>query len=252
MNHAEKPSHAYKIQAGDGFIIMERYREFKSFAAHLPIPTRGDRSPTDKMRITVSCPNIKTYLDSPGQFLPEKVTCLNNPEHRPHHHPGWERFFVVDHVEKVLIPMFRWYCRECKESISIWPEFVLPYQPEGVETHELAVVEHLAGKSFVETARELGYDPRTVAQWVARIIGQALSLAPKVIGRMLQDMPNSSLPLSPTVAVEAVKVLLAWLREWAEFVNLTRTNRLIGLCNLLGQGHWPIWGAPPGRPRLSG
>lgn len=63
MDHAEKPSHAYKIQAGDGFIIMERYREFKSFAAHLPIPTRGDRSPTDKMRITVSCPNIKTYLD---------------------------------------------------------------------------------------------------------------------------------------------------------------------------------------------
>lgn len=150
--------------------------------------------------------------------------------------------------------MFRGYCKECKETISCWPEFVFPYQRKPLETHESAVVDHLAGKSFVETARQIGYDPRTIARWVMRIIAQAFGIDPKVIAWILKDLPNSTLPVVPTAQLILVKVVLAWLREFAEWAGFTRFNRLIGLANLLGQGRWNIWGAPIGKakPRPGG
>ncbi|MHB1420503.1 MAG: helix-turn-helix domain-containing protein [Bacillota bacterium] len=93
--------------------------------------------------------------------------------------------------------MFRGYCKDCKETISFWPEFVMPYQREPLETHESVVLNYLAGKSFVKTASEIGYDPRTVARWVMRIIKQSVSLGPKIIARVLKELANSILPLLP-------------------------------------------------------
>lgn len=146
--------------------------------------------------------------------------------------------------------MFRGYCKHCKETISFWPEFVLPYQREPLETHESAVVDHLAGKSYVETSCKTGYEPRTVARWVKRIIGQAMSLGPKIITRILKDLPNSTLPLGPIEPL-LIHVLMAWLRQFAEWWGFLRVNRLIGLANLLGQGQWDLWGGELGtaKPR---
>ncbi len=148
--------------------------------------------------------------------------------------------------------MFRWYCPACRESTSIWPEFVLPYQREPVETHEQAVVDRLAGESYASTAKKLGSDPAVIARWVKRIIRQAADLAPAVVRRLLKDMPNANLPLDPSSALDAVLLMLLWLRAWAEAAAFPRTNRLIGLCNVLSGGAWPVWGAPLGRgqPRV--
>ncbi|MHB1128315.1 MAG: helix-turn-helix domain-containing protein [Bacillota bacterium] len=120
-----------------------------------------------------------------------------------------------------------------------------------METHESAVVDHLAGKSFAETARNIGYDPRTVARWVMRIIEQAVSLGPKIIARVLKELANSTLPLLPAGNRENLEVALAWLREFTGLINFNRINRLIGLANLLGQGQWNLWGGELGsaKPR---
>jgi len=127
----------------------------------------------------------------------------------------------------------------------------MPYQREPLETHEGAVVDHLAGKSFAETARDIGYDPRTVARWVMRIINQAVSLGPKIIARVLKELANSILPLLPAGQGVYLEVALARLREFAGWINFNRVNRLIGLANLLGQGQWDMWGGELGsaKPR---
>ena len=205
--------------------------------------------PPFKMRLPVSCPDFKSFVDDPQKFLPEKVTCLNNPSHNPHWHTGWERKFTIDHVHKEVIPMFRGYCKECKETISYWPEFLLPYQHEPVETHESAVVDHFAGKSFVETAGGIGYDPRTVARWVTRIIAQAFCLGPKIMARTLKELANSASPLLPIELRMRLKMVLARLREFAGWIGFTRVNRLIGLANLLGQGRWDLWGGELGNAK---
>jgi len=147
--------------------------------------------------------------------------------------------------------MFRGYCKKCKETISFWPEFVMPYQREPLETHEDAVVDHLTGKSFAETARKIGYDPRTVARWVMRITEQAIRLGPKIIAGVLKELANSILPLFPPGKHENLEVALARLREFAGWINFPRVNRLIGLANLLGQGRWDLWGGELGsaKPR---
>ncbi|MHB1128283.1 MAG: hypothetical protein ACYC2T_15290 [Bacillota bacterium] len=91
---------------------------------------------------------------------------------------------------------------------------------------------------FVETASEIGYDPRTIARWVTRIIKQAVSLGPKIIARVLKELANSILPLLPVGQCMYLEVALARLREFAGWINFNRVNRLIGLANLLGQGQW--------------
>jgi len=207
--------------------------------------------PPLKMRLPVPCPDIKRYMENSKEFLPEKVPCLNNPSHTPQWGSSWSRGLTVDHVHDEVIPMFRGYCKDCKETISFWPEFVMPYQREPLETHEGAVVDHLAGKSFAETARDIGYDPRTVARWVMRIINQAVSLGPKIIARVLKELANSILPLLPAGQGVYLEVALARLREFAGWINFNRVNRLIGLANLLGQGQWDMWGGELGsaKPR---
>lgn len=204
------------------------------------------------MRISILCSDFNRYLDCPEDFLPKEVQCLRDPSHKTHKHTGWERFSLLpDHVTKKLVPMFRWFCPECKESISIWPEFILPYQPELLETHEQALVEHINGTPIVDTAKELGYDPRTVSRWIKRILNQALLMAPRTIPRILQDLTCEILPFCSTYAFEVVQELLAWLYRYAQFISFPRLCRLMGLCNVLGQGRLIIWGGAIGRCRYS-
>ena len=231
--------------------IIDRYREHRVMRGSAPYTAKWGCIASTKMRLTVPCSDFKSYLENPRNFLPKKVTCLNDPSHNPHWHTGWKRKFTEDHVHLEELPMFRGYCRKCKETISFWPEFLLPYQPEPVETLESAVVDHLAGKSFVETANRFGYDPRTVARWVMLITTQVLWLGPKISARILKDLANSPAPLLPAESHLRLKVVLARLREFAEWIGFPRVNRLIGLANLLGQGQWDLWAGELGtaKPR---
>jgi len=204
------------------------------------------------MRISILCSDFNRYLECPEEFLPKEVRCVRDPSHKPHKHTGWSRFSLTpDHVTQKLIRLFRWFCPECKESISIWPEFILPYQPELVETHEQAVVEHLNGTSITDTADVIGYNPRTVSRWIKRIMNQALLMAPRIIPQLLQFLACELLPLSSTIAFKATQELLSWLYRYAQFIEFPRLYRLMGLCNVLGQGRLIIWGGAIGRCRYS-
>lgn len=118
--------------------------------------------------------------------------------------------------------MFNAYCEQCHETISFWPEFVLPYQREPLETHEQVVVEHLQGISLKESAARIGYDPHTLSRWITITSSQALDLFNDVIKRLLSHLGQGILPLSATVAREATKLLLAWLHNFAERIGFPR------------------------------
>lgn len=204
------------------------------------------------MRIPIPCSDFNRYLEYPEEFLPKEVQCVRDPSHKPHKHTGWLRVCLApDHVTQELVHMFRWFCPQCKESISIWPEFILPYQPELVETHEQAVVEHLNSVSITDTADGIGYDPRTVSRWIKRILNQALLMAPRVIPQLLQFLACELLPFSSTIAFKAAQELLVWLYQYAQFIEFPRLYRLMGLCNVLSQGRLIIWGGAIGRCRYS-
>lgn len=201
------------------------------------------------MRITIPCPDVQSYNENPKNFLPDRPVCCNNSCHRPQWHARWERELCQDHVNATKITLFNAYCPECHETISYWPEFVLPYQREPLETHEQVVVEHLQGISLRESALKIGYDPRTLSRWLKLFLVQALVIINEVVRRILRFMGQEILPLKATVAREAVALLLAWLRNYAGWISFPHLNRLMGLCNMLGGGDWDLWGAPLGNAK---
>ncbi len=82
-----------------------------------------------------------------------------------------------------------------------------------------------------------------------RIVAQAFCLAPKIIAQILKGLANSASSLLPTELRMRLKVVLARLREFAEWTGFPRLNRLIGLANLLGQGQWDLWGGELGNAK---
>lgn len=245
---AEKPSlgNAIKEMASSSFSgIGSNGVQQPSPYAHKMVA----RSRHCKMRITIFCSDVQSYLENPESFLPDKPVCLNNPEHMPYWNTSWERGLLLDHVHATEILLFNAYCEECHETISYWPEFVLPYQREPLETHEQVVIEHLQGISISESAARIGYDPRTVSRWIKLTFTQAPVLAGQVVRRILSLIGTEILPLTPAVATEATRLLLAWLRSYAGWISFPRLHRLMGLCNLLGKGDWDLWGAPLGKAR---
>jgi len=201
------------------------------------------------MRITFPCSDFKGYLENPIIFLPEKVNCVRNPAHCTHRNGHWKRQIAVDYVSTTTMSLYRFYCIDCGESISLWPEFVLPYQREPVETHEQVLVKYVAGKTFTEMAEKMGYDARSIARWVRRMLQQTLFLAPHIIPEMMKAITGALLPLGIGSALSVVTQVLAWLHQYAQFIGFTRFSRLIGLANLLRQGRWIIWGGEVGRCR---
>lgn len=180
-------------------------------------------------------------------MLPDKPACLNNPAHKVYWNTHWPRGLLVDLVHTVEIPLFNAYCDTCHETISYWPEFVLPYQPEPLETHEQVAVEHLEGRSVRESAARIGYDPRTLARWLRRIFEQAKIFLDKAVARILYLIGTGELPIPSMPTDEEVALLFVWLHRLAELTGFPRRRRLMGLCNLIGKGDWDLWGAPLGK-----
>lgn len=201
------------------------------------------------MRVPILCADYKMYLENPKDFLPEHPICLNCADHRPHWNAHWDRGLFPDHVHEEKMPLFQAYCEQCHETISYWPEFVLPYQREALETHEWVLIEHFHGISFREIGERIGYDPRTLSRWVNLALEQAIQLWGGVIERILQAIGHERLPIVPTVDWRIIQLLLSWLRRYAEWIRFPRFDRLMGLCNLLGQGDWDLWGGPLGNAK---
>ena len=132
------------------------------------------------------------------------------------------------------MPLFNAYCKSCHETLSYWPEFVLPYQREPLEIHEQVAVEHLDGRAIRESAREIGYDPRTLARWLRRIFAQAEVLCGKVVRRILYLVGTETIPLPSMVAEEPTALLFAWVYRLAQLTDFQHKGRLIGLCNCIG------------------
>ena len=129
--------------------------------------------------------DYKRYQENPKDFLPQHPTCLNNSRHTPYWNNHWRRGFLPNHIHEVNLEIAQAYCKECHETISYWPEFVLPYQREALETHEFVLIEHLQGMSL------------------------GVQLWGEVIGRILSVIGHESLPVVSRIDWRITQLLLA-------------------------------------------
>jgi hypothetical protein len=172
---------------------------------------------------------------------------LDNPDcHRPAHcpqcqtkHPltahGFYTRTLIDRAFDGIIRVRRYLCHACQRTVSLLPEFVLPYLRSSVTVIALFLIARLLRGQTLQGAAETAPPPMTYQRgqfWIRRFCAQAEALC-VALAALTQPAP------APDFVQRALSML--------ESTGWTVAHRFLfgGVrCHLLG---WPRGLAPDGR-----
>ncbi len=106
---------------------------------------------------------IKTDLES---LRPEKCPHCSRPH--PNFHGYYERKSDRENPpDKNLnpIPIYRFYCPDCKRTCSTLPECIPPYRWYLWITQQIAVLLYFTNASFEKTSRAVTPSSKTIRRW---------------------------------------------------------------------------------------
>ena len=188
---------------------------------------------------------LHPFTGSIQQYMVE----ISNPDrYRPDHCPqcdakhaltghGFYRRTLVDCHFDGTISVRRYICRLCKRTVSLLPEFALPWLRFSITVISLFLVAHLLQGLTLAAAALAARQPAMPYQrgqfWIRRFRQQApalsLALAPLAAPILAPDLVTRALYMLQSIGwIEAHRFLLSQLRA-----------------HLLG---WPRFLAPLGRP----
>ena len=118
-------------------------------------------------------------LDDPGRDRPEHCPqCRIQEPMRAH---GFYRRTIVDEAFDGVIRVRRYLCEACRRTVSLLPEFVLPYLRFAIVVIAAFLRARLWSgqtlKAAAETAHQTGMPYQRGQQWVSRFRRQAESLS---------------------------------------------------------------------------
>jgi len=174
-------------------------------------------------------------ITTPDQYRPDH--CPQCDARQPLTGHGFYRRTVVDEEFDGIIRVRRYLCRACKRTVSLLPEFALPYLRFGVTVILRFLNARLLAGDSLQAAAAAATQPAMPYQrgqvWVRRFQRQAAGVS-AALARM--TVP----PAAPTFAVRAVQMLrsVGWIAAH-RFLFAELRMHLLG---------WPAWLAPDGRP----
>lgn len=145
--------------------------------------------------------NCKKYLRRHGSERPKlNFTCENEEcNHRVlHEHGHYFRTAVTKH-QQFRIPIYRWCCPECGQTLSILPDFLVPWGHFVTPVREAALKRKAQGSGFgrvaqgVVSAKAGGVCPRTIKRWWNRHFHKASDASQWVAGELIQAGVNEDL-----------------------------------------------------------
>ena len=172
---------------------------------------------------------------------------LDNPDcHRPGHCPqcqtkrpltahGFYTRTLIDKAFDGIIRVRRYLCHACRRTVSLLPEFILPYMRSSLTVIALFLIAHLLRGQTLDRAAETAPPPMPYQRgqfWIRRFRAQAEALC-AALAALTQPVPapdfiqRALAMLESTGWIAAHRFLLAGVR-----------------CHLLG---WPRGLAPDGR-----
>jgi transposase-like protein len=172
---------------------------------------------------------------------------LANPDsHRPGHcpqchtkHPltahGFYTRTLIDAAFDGIIRVRRYLCQACQRTVSLLPEFVLPYLRSGLTVIALFLIARLLGAQTMQSAAHTASPPMPHQRgqfWIRRFRAQAEALCAALAGLT-----------QPTSAPDFVHRALAML-DSTGWIAAHRFLFASVRCHLLG---WPRGLAPDGR-----
>jgi hypothetical protein len=170
------------------------------------------------------------------------------PDHCPQceaQHPltahGFYRRTLADVGWDGSIRVRRYLCRSCKRTVSLLPEFALPYLRFSMAVISLFLVARLLEGCTLRAAAAAGSQPHMPYQrgqfWVRRFQTQASALCAALAAKMT-PLPAANFVTRALLVLQALGWIAAHRFLFAEL-----------RCHLLG---WPPFLAPHGRPAALG
>lgn len=130
---------------------------------------------------------LRIYKDSGPDVT---LHCENCGHHRLHKHGRYYRY-VAGKTEYLRIPIYRWLCPKCGTTVSLLPDFLVPWARCATWIREGAIRRKHRGQSFRRIAETVisprigGLSPRTIKRWwhgqLARAANASLWLAGELV-----------------------------------------------------------------------
>ncbi|MBM3956675.1 MAG: transposase family protein [Gemmatimonadetes bacterium] len=174
-------------------------------------------------------------LIDPDRYRPAR--CPQCEARQPLTAHGFYQRTLVDAAFDGVIRVRRYLCRSCRRTVSLLPEFVLPYLRFSIAVIAGFLTARLGGGRTLAAAARAAGQPTMPYQrgqgWVRRFLRQAAALA-VALGAWTPVVP------APTFALRALHMLtaLGWIPAHRRLFAVLRVH-------LLG---WPASLAPAGRP----
>jgi Domain of unknown function (DUF6431) len=123
-------------------------------------------------------------LSDPDRCRPGRCPLCHTPDRLRAH--GFYSRTLVDVQYDGSIRVRRYLCRLCKRTVSLLPEFVLPYLRFSIQVIRLFLVSRLVSRRTLEKAAGAAFQPNTPYQrgqfWVRRLQQQAARLSAALVG----------------------------------------------------------------------
>ncbi len=181
--------------------------------------------------------SVQEYVEEiadPDRYRPDH--CPQCKAHCPLTAHGFYTRTLVDAAFDGSIPVRRYLCRSCKRTVSLLPEFALPYLRFSIAVIALFLIARLLGGNSLRTAAVAATLPGMPYQrgqfWVRRFRGQAERLCAALAALMAP-------PSAPHFLSRALLMLqsIGWIAAH-RFLFADLRFHLLG---------WPAFLAPDGR-----
>jgi len=113
--------------------------------------------------------SCKAYLRLYKEKGPDLTLFCEKCGRRQHKHGRYYRF-VSGKTEYLRIPIYRWFCPTCRTTVSLLPDFLVPWARCTTWVREGAIMRKLQGQSFRQIAETLvspkiALSTHTIKRW---------------------------------------------------------------------------------------
>lgn len=160
-----------------------------------------------------------------------------------------------DREQVYRVPIWRWFCKACKQTTSALPDFLLPgrwYVVGVVSEVVVARAEEGASWGKLEEGTQNGPEGRTMRRWWQALGEQGWRWV-KAILKMLAEQDSGSPWLEPCGEGASVQDLAQYLLGAAGYLLAWAKSRWEGLAGYGWKDRWRflgLWGSGQGMGRL--
>lgn len=168
-------------------------------------------------------PSLKLCCDDCGRLL-----------HKHGHYYRW----VTTTDEMIHIPIYRWLCPDCRTTVSLLPDFLVPWARFTTWVREAAIVRKRQGRTFRQITQSittpiLGVSITTVKRWCKRHRIKAGATGLWICSQLVADgWEEDLIRMHPHPVNPLPTDTIIWFEQLQKYYT-SKTSRLRGFWSLL-------------------